>query len=719
MSDPNRILRRAKRVDRLMGAVIRVGGLTIIAAVIGILLFIGKEALPLFLPPRVAPVAPGVLPPPQAIHLDESGKALFAWDLRRGLGAYTLPGPAARELPPGPPLPWTRVLPPDARGTALVLAADGKFYSVRPSWDKPAGENDPGQWKAEAAWSPALDPGPQPCEPLAFRKVPGSGLGGGDTLRLAGRRNGVLAWTEAPAEASGPLAWTPLPLPGAEAQAASWSADASQLFVGTSTGRLLVFDPPSGQLLREAAFSQPVSALGWVLGGTSLLVGGRGGALEAFQQVRVGDAVVLQSLRAFPPLQGEVLGLAASQRDKRFLSWSAESLAVDHLTTGRRLLSAPAQGLQGAALSPRGDLILGATAQGQLRGWTLEAPHPEVSWGTLWRPTRYEGYAEPQRTWQSTGGTDDFEPKLSLLPLLFGTLKGTFYALLFALPVAIFGALYTSQFAHPALRNLIKPTVEVMAALPSVVLGFLAGLVLAPMFERSMVQFVIVPPVALSLALLAMPLWARLPRAFRKLFGEGREALWMVPLLLGAFGAAMALAPWIERALLGGEYRLWLQSHGIPYDQRNSIVVGFAMGFAVIPIIFTISEDALSSVPRSLSSASLACGASPWQTAWRVVLPTASPGIFSAAMVGLGRAVGETMIVLMATGNTPVMEWNPFNGMRTLAANIAVEVPEAPQHGSLYRVLFLTALLLFLLTFVLNSAAELIRQRLRKRYEAL
>ena len=171
---------------------------------------------------------------------------------------------------------------------------------------------------------------------------------------------------------------------------------------------------------------------------------------------------------------------------------------------------------------------------------------------------------------------------------------------------------------------------------------------------------------------------------------------------------------------MGGSYRTWLQSAmGVTYDQRNSLVVGFAMGFAVIPIIFTISEDALSSVPKSLTSASLACGASPWQTAWRIVLPTASPGIFSATMVGLGRAIGETMIVLMATGNTPVMDWSPFNGMRTLSANIAVEIPEAPLHGSLYRVLFLAAFLLFVLTFILNTVAELVRQRLRRRYESI
>jgi len=148
-------------------------------------------------------------------------------------------------------------------------------------------------------------------------------------------------------------------------------------------------------------------------------------------------------------------------------------------------------------------------------------------------------------------------------------------------------------------------------------------------------------------------------------------------------------------------------------------VVGIAMGFAVIPIIFTISEDAFSSVPSHLTAASLALGASRWQTATRVVLPTASPGIFSAVMIGFGRAVGETMIVLMATGNTPVLDWSIFDGMRTLSANIAVEIPEAPHGGTLYRVLFLAAGILFLMTFLVNTIAEVIRQRLRERYRAI
>jgi phosphate transport system permease protein len=172
--------------------------------------------------------------------------------------------------------------------------------------------------------------------------------------------------------------------------------------------------------------------------------------------------------------------------------------------------------------------------------------------------------------------------------------------------------------------------------------------------------------------------------------------------------------------LFQGDLRTWLSNEaGISYDQRNALVVGCAMGFAVIPTIFSIAEDAVFGVPKSLSDGSLALGATPWQTLLFVILPTASPGIFSALMIGLGRAVGETMIVLMATGNTPIMDWNLFEGMRTLAANIAVEMPESEVNSSHYRILFLAALVLFLFTFVVNTGAELIRQRLREKYSSL
>jgi phosphate transport system permease protein len=155
------------------------------------------------------------------------------------------------------------------------------------------------------------------------------------------------------------------------------------------------------------------------------------------------------------------------------------------------------------------------------------------------------------------------------------------------------------------------------------------------------------------------------------------------------------------------------------YVQRNTLVVGFAMGFAVIPIIYTIAEDALNSVPEHLRSASLACGATPWQTATRIILPTAASGVFAAIMIGMGRAVGETMIVVMAAGNTPILDWNIFNGLRALSANIAVELPEAVRDGTLYRMLFLAALTLFVMTFIVNTLAEVVRLRFRRRAAAL
>jgi phosphate transport system permease protein len=155
------------------------------------------------------------------------------------------------------------------------------------------------------------------------------------------------------------------------------------------------------------------------------------------------------------------------------------------------------------------------------------------------------------------------------------------------------------------------------------------------------------------------------------------------------------------------------------YVQRNAVVVAIGMSFAIIPLIFTIADDALSSVPDHLRSGSLGAGATPWQTAVRVIVPAAASGMFSAVMIGLGRAVGETMIVLMAAGNTPLMGWNVFNGFQTLSAAIATELPEAARGSSHYRVLFLAAVLLFAMTFVVNTLAEIVRQRFRRRAHEL
>jgi len=271
---------------------------------------------------------------------------------------------------------------------------------------------------------------------------------------------------------------------------------------------------------------------------------------------------------------------------------------------------------------------------------------------------------------------------------------------------------------------------EVMASLPSVVLGFLGALWLAPRIETR-VPSVLLVLVLVPLAALAMgAVWSRLPVAWRARIRPGYEFLALVPVLGAAAVAGWMWGPALERWLFVvtdpatgqtvADFRLWWPAFtGADFQQRNSVVVGFVMGFAVIPIIFTLAEDALSNVPASLRSGSLALGASRWQTAIYVVVPTASAGIFSALMVGLGRAVGETMIVVMATGNTPILSFNPFSGMRTLSANLAVELPEAPHHSTLYRALFLGALLLFVFTFLINTVAEVLRQRLRDRFKTL
>jgi phosphate transport system permease protein len=273
---------------------------------------------------------------------------------------------------------------------------------------------------------------------------------------------------------------------------------------------------------------------------------------------------------------------------------------------------------------------------------------------------------------------------------------------------------------HPGYKRVLKPLVEIMASLPSVVLGFLAGLWLAPRIEKAVPALALMAFVLPTLVLLAGFGWRSLPRAFRGRFRTGSEVFLFVVVLAFGIWLCFRLSEPFEAMAFGGSFQTWLrETTGLGYDQRNAVVVGLAMGFAVIPIIFAIAEDAFSNVPTNLVAGSLALGADRWQTVTRVVLPTASPGIFSAIMIGFGRAVGETMIVLMATGNTPIMEWNPFNGFRTLSANIAVEIAEAPHGGTLYRTLFLAALLLYMLTFLINTVAELVRQRLRERYSQL
>lgn len=465
-----------------------------------------------------------------------------------------------------------------------------------------------------------------------------------------------------------------------------------------------------------------VTASTQLVGGVSLIIGSSKGGLAQWFMARDTDGELrLEHIRDFQMGTTPIVQIIGEERRKGFVALDASGkLGVFHSTAHRTLLvDQVAEGPGILALSPRANEVI-VEEGGKLLPMTLRNPHPEVSWSSLWGKVWYENYDEPKYVWQSTASSSDFEPKLSLAPLTYGTLKAAFYAMLLAAPLAIAAAIYTAYFMAPGMRRKVKPVIELMEAMPTVILGFFAGLFLAPYLEGHLpgiFSLLLLTPLGI---LLAGFIWSRLPESFRLRVPDGWEAAILIPVVLLVGWLSLGMSPYMEAWFFGGDMRMWITNDlGITYDQRNALVVGLAMGFAVIPNIYSIAEDAVFSVPRGLTLGSLALGATPWQTMTRVVILTASPGIFSALMIGMGRAVGETMIVLMATGNTPIMDMNLFEGMRTLAANVAVEMPESEVGGSHYRVLFLAALVLLMFTFVMNTLAELIRQRLRKKYSSL
>ncbi|MCA9212796.1 MAG: ABC transporter permease subunit, partial [Planctomycetales bacterium] len=468
-----------------------------------------------------------------------------------------------------------------------------------------------------------------------------------------------------------------------------------------------------------------------------------------------------------------------------------------HVTTDQQLTSINLPDktpIERAFMGPKDDGVF-LLSNGELWAADLNPGYPETTIASLFSRVWYEGYDEPKHEWQSSYAGVGPEMKLGLRPLIFGTVKATVYSMLFGAPLALLAAIYTSEVLSPRWRNSVKSSIEMMASLPSVVLGFLAGLVIAP-FVQEIAPIVLCSfftvPFFVALGAFA---WQQLPHRASLRIAPYR--LWFVLVAIGCgVYAATSCGGLVERLFFADDISLWLdgqKGNGVgawmllllpisslvvavcvtlfvnpmlvrrasgwsrrtftianllkfvfaaaaamvlalacsaalnaigfdprgsfvgTYEQRNAMVVGFGMGFAIIPIIYTIAEDALSTVPSHLRSASLGAGATPWQTAVRVVVPTAMSGLFSALMIGLGRAVGETMIVLMAAGNTPIEDWNAFNGFRTLSANIATELPEAVRGSTHYRTLFFAALTLLVLTFCVNTVAEIVRLRFRKR----
>ncbi len=259
-----------------------------------------------------------------------------------------------------------------------------------------------------------------------------------------------------------------------------------------------------------------------------------------------------------------------------------------------------------------------------------------TAWRYLLKSHQWADYDRPEYIWQPVGQIKKF----NIVPLIIGSLKTTLLGLLFSVPLSVAAAIYVSQLARPRLREVIKPAIEMLSGIPSVVVGFFALLVMATFLQN----------------------------------------------------------------LFGYQTRL------------NAFVAGIALGIAVIPIVFSIAEDALTSVPRSYTHAALALGASKWQTAWQIVLPAALPGVFAAIVLGFGRAIGETMIVLMVC-SASVVSWSIFDSARSITTTIAAEMAEAVAGGVHYRMLFMLGALLFAVTFISNMIGEIVIRRFKRRLE--
>lgn len=736
------ILKRAKRNDRLAAWLINIGGFLVIFAVIWILVLIMKVAIPLFLEPKSGVVSSfgvtGITPHSKIVGigtddnlrtgfvLDETG-TFSAFDIRSGKTIGTVPVP-----PPGGQQAVASVS--EAPGRRYdILWKDGSFTALKvdfPGNGSQTEENtkplqiitllEEGKAGFKILPDRSLARFPDGKDPVRVNLLPGNRFSLAKktvTEDLAGNESAKTVRSEFGGN-----------LPG-NVSAIALDSKGEFLYTGTDTGHFLrwdLTDPANPQLtdsVKASTSGDPVTALNMVLGDVSVAVGDDTGSFSTWfpiSETGLGSGKALTRIHSLAHHDSAIGSILPSQRSKTLFSLDkGGAINVDHMTSERRLLSLRTdKPLVRFAVSGRDNGVIAIDRDNRVTVWRIENPHPEVSLKTLFGRVWYEGYDRPAFVWQSSSANDDFEPKLSLTPLIFGTLKGTLYAMIFAVPLALLGAIYTSQFLKPRLKNYIKPAIEIMAAVPSVVIGFLAGLWLAPLLDKAIVPFflaIVVIPLCIVLSIL---LWKRIGQAqLLKRVAKGYEFLFLIPALIFGVFVSQAVGGLLETSMFAGDFKLWLfDTLGARFDQRNSIIIAFALGLAVIPLIFTMAEDALSNVPKNLSAASLAIGASRWQTAWRVVLPSALPGIFSAVMIGFGRAIGETMIVLMATGNTPIMDWSMFNGFRTLSANIAVEIPEAPVFGTLYRVLFLSAVLLFIFTFIINTLAEVLRQKFRRKY---
>jgi phosphate transport system permease protein len=751
-SDPKRFLTRPVTlfIDRFMTGFIKIGGVLVITAVLGIFVFILLQIFPLFQAARVTEIKSVPLPEGaySVLGVDEWGMQPFLLETRgRIVTANLKTGQTSEIASPFEAVKELSAVGYNEREQKIIAGTtDGQFSLAVMKYSATGdGEKRTVTLAMEA----------EPFEPIGTAGVPIQSIGFGDAAdrRLVAavqevdgqkqlhvvsltRKRSLIGRGKFQRDKTyelGPM------LTGQPVQVLVPTTADSVLVLNSDGSVNYLFLKPNREFEQRQTFTPfedaddpAISVMGFLMGDVSVVFGSVDGKNRIFSlYIPEGESRRLFGMRhEFPKLPDSPKFITSSLRNKAFLIGGGEAASLRYMTTDTTrwestLPFAPTK----AVINGKYNRMVFLDTKNTLHAFSLYDPHPEAGWQAFFGKLYYEGAAEEKWDWQSTGGSDDFEPKLSLVPLIFGTFKGTLYAMVFAVPIAILAAMYTSQFMKPSFRQIIKPTMEIMASLPSVVLGFLAAIYIAPLIETRIPSLLLVCAGVPVASLLLGWFWSTLPITVRKHIKPGYEAFAFLPIIIALTVILWSLGPAFERVAFVitdahgqkmADFRYWWPTvTGASFEQRNSLVVGFMMGFAVIPIIFTITDDSLSNVPPALRTASLACGASRWQTAVRVVLPTASAGIFSSIMIGLGRAVGETMIVVMATGNTPVMDWNIFSGMRTLSANIAFELPEAPQFSTLYRTLFLGALCLFILTFVVNTIAEILRQHLRQRYKTV
>jgi len=771
-ADPRRfeVSKGTLRLDAFMTQFIKVGGIGIILAVFAIFIFITWQVLPLFQSAQVKQqtvIDTGVTDY-AIVGVDEWGELPFVADLK---GNFTFVDVARHENEPpklGPRGVFQKVPPFDEAVTftaaryhhkdeQIVFGTDDGRYTLvtvdyKPKFDPVGGREIVAELRSSQFFP--LGEKSSPVRVIDYYDAEEARL----VVALVDGDSGLetqVTTFERKRTPFGVGPWRPTETFELTDQIAGEPnnvlvlGSGNGVVVSTKGGKVYYFQVERGEIDLRQVFEPfgeqddpTIGSMDWLLGNTSLVFTSAAGENVIFslylpeqsdEDKAAGEANkrIFGQIHELPELNGPADLYSHGLRNRAFLLGSRNQVSIRYGTTQairwqKELDFAPKDGVLGSRYE---SMVLGDD-RGRLHLYSIHDPHPEAGFNALFGKIWYEGKNKPVYEYQSSAAEAVTEPKLSMVPLIFGTLKGTFYAMIFAVPIALLAALYTSQFLKPDYKKVVKPTMEIMASLPSVVLGFLGALWLAPIIDTRVPSIILILLFLPATAIAVGWIWGKLPQRFRAHLSQGQEFLVFIPILLIVSYIGWILGPWLESWLFvvkdpatGAEvadFRLWWpEVTGESYDQRNSLVVGFMMGFAVIPIIFTIAEDAMTNVPQFLTSASLALGASRWQTARRVILPTASPGIFSAIMIGFGRAVGETMIVVMATGNTPVMEWNIFNGFKTLAANIAIELPEAPKESTHFRILFLSALLLFLMTFVVNTVAEVARVRLRNKYKTV